>query len=193
MATMLSAYRDYLSDKGDLIEATFKDEDLKTTNANITWQRYNAKQIIFCQGSFDAQSRFFKHLKWDNTKGELLNVELENLKLNTIISKGVFVMPVGNKQFKIGATYSHEWENLEPTDEKKQELLDKWSVISDLPLTITKQITGIRPTLADRRPVNTFLENNPAIGLFNGLGSRGGLMAPYLAKEMVELLIKPNG
>ena len=189
MATLLYSYRDFLKAQGNLIEAYFKDDDIKLNKDGIEWQNIKARRIIFCRGSFDAQSSFFKHLKWDNTKGELLNVELENLKLNTIISKGVFVMPLGDKQFKIGATYSHKWEDLNPTEEKKQELIEKWSVISDLPLTITKQITGIRPTFADRRPVNTILENNPAIGIFNGLGSRGGLMAPYLAKEMVELIV----
>lgn len=184
MTTLLDSYRHFLKNQNKIIEAPFNDRDVEVNLDGVKWQNIKAKRLIFCRGSFDAQSHFFKHLKWNNTKGELLNVCIDQLHLNSILSKGVFVMPVGDRQFKIGATYSHSWENLEPTEEKRQELLQKWSVMSDLPLTITKQLTGIRPTLADRRPVYGFLEDQPNIGIFNGLGSRGGLMAPYLAHEM---------
>ena len=189
MAGMLQSYRRYLVDNEMLIESDFNDEELIIRKVYIQWQHLKADKVIFCRGSFDAGSQFFKHLKWNNTKGELLNAAIPQLSIDYILSKGIFVMPVGNHQFKIGATYTHHWDNLESTDEKLQELLQKWSVISELPLKINKQLTGIRPTLADRRPVLQFLNENPRIGIFNGLGSRGGLMAPYLANTMVEKLI----
>ncbi|WP_289053710.1 NAD(P)/FAD-dependent oxidoreductase [Carboxylicivirga marina] len=185
MATMLESYRQFLQKNDALIEKDFKDEDLELTDNCLQWQGLSANKVIFCRGSFDTESRFFSHLKWNNTKGELLDVKVAGLKLNNIISKGVFVMPVGEQRFKIGATYAHHWENLLPTENKLNELADKWQTISSLPLKIKQQITGIRPTLADRRPVLKMLDDYPQIGIFNGLGSRGGLMAPYLAKEMV--------
>jgi glycine/D-amino acid oxidase-like deaminating enzyme len=186
MATLLDSYRRLLHQKNTLLEADVNDEDIVVTKTGVRWKHIQAKRIIFCRGSFDANSHFFKHLKWNNTKGELLDVEVPGLQLQTILSKGVFVMPVDKHRFKIGATYAHQWEDLEPTTEKRHELLEKWMVISDLPLTITQQIAGIRPTFTDRRPVMTFLADQPQVGLFNGLGSRGGLMAPYLAREMAK-------
>ncbi len=193
MTNLLNSYRSFLIQKGALIEADVKDEDITITPVGVNWKTIQAKRVIFCRGSFDADSQFFKHLKWNNTKGELLDVEIPNLHLQSILSKGAFVMPVGEQRFKIGATYAHQWENLLPSTEKREELMSKWKTISDLPLSITKQITGIRPTLADRRPIMAHLDEHPSIGIFNGLGSRGGLMAPYLAKEMTEHLISSIG
>lgn len=185
MVTLLDSYRQFLVTKSMVIETEFNDEELELSDNGLLWNSIQAKQIVFCRGSFDGQSRFFRHLKWSNTKGELLDVRVNDLRLNAIVSKGIFVMPAGNNCFKVGATYAHHWSGLTPTEEKCKELLEKWKVISDLSPIINKQLTGIRPTMADRRPLATFLSEYPQIGLLNGLGSRGGLMAPYLAKEMI--------
>ncbi|MBR8534838.1 FAD-binding oxidoreductase [Carboxylicivirga sediminis] len=184
MGTLLDSYRQFLKGENLLLEADLNDDDVQLTEEGVQWKHIKAGRIIFCRGSFDSKSRFFNHLKWNNTKGELLDVEIPDLHLPSILSKGVFVMPVGANRFKIGATYAHHWEGLAPTEDKLEELMNKWKIISDLPLSITQQITGIRPTLADRRPVLSLLEKHPQVGLFNGLGSRGGLMAPYLAKQL---------
>ncbi|MBS2210539.1 FAD-binding oxidoreductase [Carboxylicivirga mesophila] len=186
MITLLDSYRQFITQNKILIEDELYDDDVLIAEEGVQWKHIKAGRIIFCRGSFDSKSRFFEHLKWNNTKGELLDVEIPDLHLPSILSKGVFVMPVGANRFKIGATYAHHWEDLAPTEDKLEELMNKWQIISDLPLSITQQITGIRPTLADRRPVLSLLEKHPQVGLFNGLGSRGGLMAPYLAKQLTE-------
>jgi glycine/D-amino acid oxidase-like deaminating enzyme len=188
MASILKSYRQFLQRNNALLEVSFNDQDLKINQNGLEWQGNKASKVIFCRGSFDANSPFFKHLKWNNTKGELLDVTIPGLKLEYILSKGVFVMPIGDHQYKIGATYSHSWKSLEPSPEKQTELLNKWSNISDLPLSINRQLTGIRPTFADRRPSYGFLDEHPQIGMFNGLGSRGGLMAPYLANAFANLI-----
>ncbi len=192
MTTLLNAYRLFLKNEGLLVDAVFRDEDLVVDQQAVAWKGIRARKVIFCRGAWDAGSSFFQHLKFRNTKGELLDVEIPRWKSDHLVSRGVFVMPVGNGHFKIGATYAHHWEDLSPSAEKKAELLSKWSAISDAALVIKRQITGIRPTLADRRPVIGFLKQYPQVGLFNGLGSRGGLMAPYLAREWVRLLQDEN-
>ena len=47
---------------------------------------------------------------------------------------------------------------------------------------------GVRPTVSDRRPI---LGQNPGsknIYIFNGLGTKGVMLAPYFAKEMMKCL-----
>ncbi|MCG8579431.1 MAG: FAD-dependent oxidoreductase [Bacteroidales bacterium] len=188
ISNMLDCYRQFLQRKDMIIEEELDDDEVEVSDGGIFWKGISARRIIFCRGSFDAHSRLFKHLKWNNTKGELLDVQVKGLELDSIVSKGVFVMPVGKQRFKIGATYAHHWQNLNATEAKLQELKEKWKVISSLQFTINRQLRGIRPTLSDRRPILTFLEDQPSVGIFNGLGSRGGLMAPYLAKEMLDQL-----
>nr|WP_319400113.1 FAD-binding oxidoreductase [uncultured Carboxylicivirga sp.] len=189
MQEFLKAYRSFLISSNLLIEDEFSEKDLYIKNKIIEWKDIRANKIIFCRGEADARSSFFDTLNFRNTKGELLDVEIPGLKLNNILLKGLFVLPTEKHRFKIGATFQHEWNNLLPTMSKKEELLDKWALISDLPLNINKQLTGIRPTMHDRRPVIGFLPHQTNIGIFNGLGSRGGLLAPYLAHQFVNEII----
>nr|WP_321407604.1 FAD-dependent oxidoreductase [uncultured Carboxylicivirga sp.] len=182
---LLTAYRSFLIQSQMLIEDNFIDEDLVLSSDEIKWKGINAKKIIFCRGEKDSQSSLFDALNFRNTKGELLNVEITDLELKNILLKGIFIMPVEKDKFKIGATFEHEWNNLSPSKEKKEELLNSWKKISKLPLSIKDQLTGIRPTMHDRRPVIGFLPHQINIGIFNGLGSRGGLIAPLLAQQFV--------
>jgi len=189
MKKLLMTYRAFLKQKNMLIEEEFNEEDLIITNDEINWKDVTSDKLIFCRGEKDSQSQLFNHLDFRNTKGELMNLKIEGLKLDHILMKGIFVLPIGNHQFKVGATFEHQWNDLLPSTSKKEELLNKWAKISELPVTVSKHITSIRPTMHDRRPVLGFIPHQPRIGIFNGLGSRGGMLAPYFANQLT-LLIK---
>ena len=51
----------------------------------------------------------------------------------------------------------------------------------DVPYTIVQQITHIRPTVKDRRPLLGTHNQYTNLHLFNGMGSRGVLTAPTAA------------
>ena len=57
---------------------------------------------------FTTQS-VFNFLPLDGTKGELLLVRIPDLKLNKIIKSNVFIIPLGNDVYKVGATY--DWQD----------------------------------------------------------------------------------
>nr|WP_321450381.1 FAD-binding oxidoreductase [uncultured Carboxylicivirga sp.] len=185
MQELQKAYRSFLTSSNLLIEDEFTESDLRSNNNIIEWKGIRANKIIFCRGEADSRISIFNTLNFRNTKGELLDVEIPTLKLNNILLKGLFVLPLEKHHFKIGATFQHQWNDLLPTPSKNEELLAKWALISDLPIILRKQLTGIRPTMHDRRPVIGFLPHQTNIGIFNGLGSRGGLLAPYLAHQFV--------
>jgi glycine/D-amino acid oxidase-like deaminating enzyme len=55
---------------------------------------------------------------------------------------------------------------------------------------VLQQVAGIRPTVPDRRPI---LGRHPIysnLSLFNGLGTKGYMMAPLLSKEMCLYLLE---
>ena len=188
MLTFLKAYRSFLHNSKLLIEDDFDDKDLQVSNKKVQWKNIEASKIIFCRGEKDSLSPLFNSLNFRNTKGELLDIEIPDLKLKNILLKGIFVLPVEKGIYKMGATFEHEWKDLSPTPNKKQELLEKWAAISTLQPKIIRHLTGIRPTMHDRRPVLGFLPDNPSVGIFNGLGSRGSLLAPYLSQQFALLL-----
>jgi glycine/D-amino acid oxidase-like deaminating enzyme len=97
-------------------------------------------------------------------------------------------MPIGNGQYKVGATYSWDDLNCETTDSAQRELLGKLRNIISIHPDVVSQKAGIRPTMHDRKPVIGLLPDNPQIGIFNGLGSKGVLLGPYFAKQFASFL-----
>jgi len=156
---------------------------------SIIYDNITSSKIIFCEGPSASENPFFKNLKFKHSKGELLELKIPELKLNRIVSDDVFIMPLGNDRYKVGATYSWDELNHEITDSAREELLSKLEKIISINPEIVNQKAGIRPTLHDRKPVIGLLPDNPQIGIFNGLGSKGVLLGPYFARQFSDYLI----
>jgi len=118
----------------------------------------------------------------------VLDLEIPALEINDMVNKGMFVLPLGKNRFRVGATYRWEFQDTEPDNEATTELTEKLEKIVKLPYTITKERAGIRPTSHDRRPVIGLHPEHPEIGIFNGLGSKGAMLAPYFAREFARFL-----
>jgi len=122
-------------------------------------------------------------------KGETLTIESANINLNKdIFNKGFFIMPIGNNLFKVGATY--EWQELNdfPTEKGKQYLIDKLNSVLSMPYSIISHDAGVRPSVIDRRPVVGAHPELDNLFIFNGLGTKAVMIAPYFTKLFIESL-----
>ena len=189
LSKLLHDLRNFFDSKGLLKEANFEYKDLGFINGNITWQGITARTIVFCEGHHAAKNPYFKSIAFRPTKGELLEIECEGLKEDNIINKNLFILPVGNHRFKVGATYDWKDNSEEVTSGGKTNLLDRLDKIIDAPYTVHNHWAGIRPTISDRRPVLGVHPHHDSIAIFNGLGTKGVMLAPYFAKEMVQFLL----
>ncbi len=169
-------------EKFDFGKLTFK-ADL------VSYMNITAKKIIFCEGPSVSQNPFFKNLIFKHSKGEILELEIQELKLNEIVSGDIFVMPIGGNRYKVGATYSWDHFDWEITDSAREELLIKLGNVVSANPEILDQKAGIRPTMHDRKPVIGFHPKYPQIAIFNGLGSKGVLLGPYFARQFAEFLV----
>lgn len=186
---LIGAFNEFLSRQQSIRNEKIDYEKLIVQKDFIIYDNISAKKIIFCEGSTASQNPFFKNLKFKHSKGELLELKIPELKLDRILSDEVFVMPVGNDRYKVGATYSWDELNHETTDSASEELLDKLEKIVSLKPEIVNQKAGIRPTMHDRKPVIGLLPENAQIGIFNGLGSKGALLGPWFARQFADYLI----
>ena len=98
----------------------------------------------------------FKYLPFSPTKGELLTIRIPKLeKTEKIVSKGVYILPLGDHLFRVGATFNHhEWDE-RVTSEGIAYLHDKIKQILDEEYDVVSEKAGVRPTVLDRKP---FLE-----------------------------------
>ena len=185
---LILAFSGFLSQQNSIRNEKIDYQKLILRPNSVTYDNITASKIIFCEGSVASQNPFFENLKFKHSKGEVLELKIQELNLNEIVSGEVFVMPIGNHGYKVGATYSWDELNWETTESARVELLDKLKNISSTQSDVMNQKAGIRPTMHDRKPVIGLLPDKPQIGIFNGLGSKGVLLGPYFAKQFANLL-----
>ena len=76
----------------------------------------------------------------------------------------------------------------ETTEEGKQDLRERIESLITCDYEIVDHQAGIRPTVSDRRPIIGVHYKHEALGLFNGLGTKGVLIAPWLANHYCNFL-----
>jgi len=182
--TLLEDYRSYLSENYVLKNESFEYDKLVMNENNIEYKGVNATKILFCEGFGLLKNPFFNYLPMQEVKGELLTIYAPNLTIDFLIKAAVFVLPLGNNYYKVGATFNWKDKTKLPTEQGKQELVTKLESFITVPYTIVEHTAGIRPTVKDRRPlVGTHLKHQN-MAILNGLGTRGVMIGPIAAKAL---------
>lgn len=120
-------------------------------------------------------------------KGEVLQVALPAYPFpDKIIHGGVFILPIGDGTYKVGATYS--WDELDeiPTKKGKDWLLQQLRKLWEGEVKIIHQYAAVRPAVRDRKPILGAIPHQQNLYVLNGLGSRGTLMAPLLSEWLLD-------
>lgn len=187
-AKWLNAFKTFLKQNDSFIGEKFTYNAIVFEDELVSWEGFQAKKIIFCEGYQTIHNPYFNWLPFKLTKGEVLTVDFKNLQLEAAINKGVFVLPYNNC-YKLGATY--DWDNLNetPTEKGKKELLKKAATFVNDEITVIAHQAGIRPTVSDRRPLLGVHPIHNQLAVFNGMGTKGVMIAPYFAKVLTEHLL----
>ena len=186
---MVRVFREGLMRENNFTEEKFDPSKFKFTSEGIQYGSITAKKIIFCEGIRAAYNPLFSWLPFVPSKGEILKVKLDTFTEDVIFNKQVFIIPLGNKVFRVGSTYKWEYESADPTEEGKTELTEKLTQMVKKPFEVTGHDAGIRPSSRDRRPIIGFHPENKSIGIFNGLGTKGVSLAPFFSNAFAELLL----
>jgi glycine oxidase len=185
----LSLFKGHLIKAESFINSKFNYDDIELVDTGINWKGYNAKKIIFCEGYQTINNPYFGWLPFKLTKGETLTVKFENLEFKAAINKGVFILPYKGS-YKLGATY--DWENFDEklTKEGKENLLERAGRFIKDKIEVINHKAGVRPTVKDRRPLLGIHPEHNQLAVFNGLGTKGVMLAPYFANKLVNLILK---
>lgn len=187
---LLADYQELLLKESRLIKATFEHNEISFLNDGVTYKDIKAKRIVFCEGFGLKKNPFFNELPLNGTKGEVLTIKSPDLKLDCMLKSSIFVMPIGNDLYKVGATFNWNDKTSLPTEAGKQELLTKLDAVIDVKYEVVAHVAGIRPTVKDRRPLLGIHNEYAQMGILNGLGTRGVMLAPKMAKILFNFLEK---
>ncbi len=185
-ALLLDTYREYLLQNDLLLEESFDSALIEFLDSGIQYKNIQARHIIFAEGFGMHKNPFFNYLPLDGTKGELFIIKAPDLNLDVIVNTSVFILPLGDNLFKVGATYNWQDKTDIPTEEGKQELLDRIKEIITCDFEIVKHFGGVRPTVSDRRPLLGTHEVYKSLHILNGLGTRGVMLGPAMAKALYD-------
>jgi glycine oxidase len=143
-------------------------------------------RVVFCQGVDNHDNPWFSWLPLQPLKGQLLKISCPHFNPEHAISKNIFILPLGNNQFKIGATFERTTESGN-TPEAIEWLTTMFSQITDnSDHEVEKSYYGFRPVVPDRKPILGEHPVHKNIFVFNGLGSKGYMMAPWLSAHFYD-------
>lgn len=186
--TLLKAYKLSLLNDELLFETIFNYDNLKIKNNTIQYENIKAGYIVFAEGFGIAKNPYFKKLPLVPAKGELLTIHAPELKIDFVLKAGVFLIPLEDDLYIVGATY--QWKDLSntATEVAKEELLSKLKKLIHCPFEVVNQVAGIRPTVKDRRPLVGSHSIYKNMFVLNGLGTRGVMIGPYVAKQLFQFI-----
>jgi glycine/D-amino acid oxidase-like deaminating enzyme len=177
----------YLKTKGVLLQEEFQFENLNVDHSTYNGNPYDV--LIFAEGYRGKSNPYFGYLPLQQTKGEVLTLETNELKTDEILNRKCFVLPTEDGYLRLGATFSWNTDDVTPTEEAREELINQYKAISTAKINIIDQQVGIRPTVTDRRPL---IGPHPEINnlfIFNGMGTKGYMIAPYFSAHLIAHLL----
>lgn len=177
----LDAHREYFSNYGRITEARVNSTHLSELEA-----KYD--QIIICNGHL--MSELFPDLDaFRPTRGEVMCIRSNEIPEDAIRHGKIFILPLGNSVFKVGATY--HWDELRDitTEEGLNQLKSGLEKLFKGRYKVIEHKAGVRPNVKDRKPLLGKIPGSE-IYSFNGMGSRAVLMTPYLSSIFSDHLVK---
>ena len=180
-ALLLEEYKKSLISINCYQEETFDYPQLNINAEFLEYKNIKAKHIVFAEGFGMLLNPFFSKLPLDGTKGELLLIKAPYLDVDVILKSSIFIIPLGNDLYKVGATYNWEDKTNVPTEAAKKELVANLSELIKCDFEIIDHYAGVRPTVKDRRPLVGSHPIHKNIHVLNGLGTRGVMLAPAMA------------
>ncbi|RAV29678.1 NAD(P)/FAD-dependent oxidoreductase [Sinomicrobium soli] len=187
VGSMIEAYRDTLGSER-LRRENLDYHALSFTDEGVVYKEFRARHIVFAEGYAMTDNPLFNYLPLKGAKGEVLTIKAPDLDLENILKSSVFLIPLGSDHYLVGATYNWTDKTNAVTEEGRKELLEKLDKIIHCDYEITDQQAGIRPTVADRRPL---VGRHPLQGnayILNGLGTRGTLTGPFAARQLYRFI-----
>lgn len=180
VARMLKAYRKQGLASGELEECRVEERDIEQLQDGVAIHGRTAPLLVHCAGPFAQVDGLVP------VKGEGLTVRIPGLLLNRSVHRGVFTLPVGDDVYRVGATFAWNEVWSGPSEEARRYLLDRLERLVGREVEVLDHWCGVRPASKDRRPILGRIGRHEYV--FNGLGSRGVVLAPWCAQHLSDHL-----
>ncbi len=191
LPVFLNECQKFFSLKNHFIQEVFDYNLVEVNTENVSYKNIVAKNIIFCEGYLVKNNPYFNWIPLNPVKGEVVEIETNNLDIDKeIYNRNGFIFNLTGNKYKVGATYNWKHLNDELSDSGLNELKNKLKLMLNKSYTLVNHSAGVRPSAIDRRPIIGAHPMHSNMFTFNGLGTKGVMLAPYFAKNFVNYLLK---
>jgi len=92
-------------------------------------------------------------------------------------------LPIGDGVFRAGATYDWDSNDCNVTSEGRELIESRLKRLVKVPYEVLDQRAAVRPVIGSRKLLIGIHPGHEDVSFFNGLGSKGVLMAPLFAEK----------
>jgi glycine oxidase len=187
---LVKSYVAHLVENDLLLNEAFIHDDLKVSTNHVTYKSQTYDGVVFCEGPYASKNPHFHWLPFKPCKGEWIIVQTDRAVTDVVVNDQINIIPLGDNKYKLSSTY--EWDDLtwNKTSKAADELLAAFERIFKCNTKIIDQQVGIRPSAADRRPYIGSHPRQRNLHIFNGLGTKGIMLAPYFSEEFAAYLVE---
>lgn len=191
----IASLRQHWHRQGLLSPTLLNPDIVQTERTAIRWNGKPFGCCVFCEGWLAGTNRWFNWIPWKPARGEMLDLHtadgpvLHPHHRSSILNCGQWLLPLGNGFYRAGASYA--WDDFEapPSQQARDEILHAINAFVDIDFSVIGHQAAVRPAIKDRYPVLGRHPQHPQIALFNGFGSKGVLVGPWLARLLAEHLL----
>lgn len=170
-----------------LIKEKFNYNEVNAENS--TYQNFQFKNIIFCEGMGVRNNPYFSDIPVIPNKGHHIRVKLSQpLQKDITIKKKHFLFPLNNGLHFYGGTYDREQLHEHIDHSAVGQLQKGLSEFYPSDFDVEEVHFGFRPTVKDRRPIVGRHAEHQNFYVFNGLGARGILNGCYFSKSLYDFI-----
>ncbi len=191
VAAYLAASRAaFMADQSYIAMALDWERDVTIGPDTLTLHAQTTRYLISCEGFAATRNPYFAWVPSKAAKGEILTIRVHELVPPHTLHCGVWIAPTPQPDvFKVGSTYA--WTNLDqtPTPDARADIERRLAAVLRVPYTVLDHQAAVRPIIHTSKAVVGFHPAHERLGFFNGLGSKGSLIAPWFADRFTQAIV----
>ncbi len=120
--------------------------------------------------------------------GSILTLKFDKELPQALYKNRSWLVPDGNGNWLAGSTFHKGSLETTAASEDAKKLMAQIRTWTTLPFSLLHHRRGVRPTVEGRRPYLGLHPKNNGIFIYNGLGSKGSSLIPWLSPMMADYL-----
>lgn len=166
------------------------DRDVVLSADEVAVCGVRGRRVFACEGYAAARNPYFSWVPFNAAKGDILTVRFHERVPPECFHRGIWIAPTREPDvFRAGSTYDWEAFDCVPDPVGRAAIEAKLRAFWRVPYTVLDHEAAVRPVISVSKPKMGWHPEYERLGYFNGLGSKGSLMAPWFAAEFARAIV----